>query len=355
MIDIQNLTATGAWRLEDGGEGIGFLVFDLPGEKVNKLSLRVVEDLERILDTIAKDPDLRALVVWNGKFESGTFIAGADIREIRAVSDPAEATRLARRGQLALHRFSTLPHPTLAAIHGNCLGGGTELALACDFRLASLSASTKIGLPEVQLGILPGFGGTQRLPRLVGVTRALPLILGGKTLDARAAARAGIVDELVYPPLLRARAKAFALEAIAAGGKAYHPPRRKPVARSARLMTSIGPARNWIRSKARKDIENRVGLDYPAPYRALDAVIDGYGMRLEDGLELEARLVGELVASPISKNLMDLFLASEELRRGRRSDRTEGGDRRPERGLSSAAALHSDRVGVPGAGDMGGR
>jgi len=355
MIDIRNLTTTGAWRLEDEGEGIGFLAFDLPGEKVNKLTLRVVEDLERILDTLAKDPDLRALVVWNGKFDSGTFIAGADIREIRAVSDPAEATRLARRGQLALGRFSKMPLVTAAAIHGNCLGGGTELALACDFRLASLSPSTKIGLPEVQLGILPGFGGTQRLPRLIGVTRALPLILTGKTLDAKAAARAGIVDEVVYPALLRARARAFALEALAAGGKAYRPRRRKPVPRSERLMLSVGPLRNWIRSKARKDIESRVGLDYPAPFRALDAVIDGSATSLEEGLEIEARLVGELIASPISKNLMDLFLASEELRRGRRDEKeTADVPKRPEKQLSSAAALHSDPVGVLGAGVMGG-
>jgi 3-hydroxyacyl-CoA dehydrogenase/enoyl-CoA hydratase/3-hydroxybutyryl-CoA epimerase len=354
MIDIRNLSTTGAWRLEDDGEGIGFLVFDLPGEKVNKLTLSVVEDLERILDTLAKDPELRALVVWNGKFDSGTFIAGADIREIRAVTSAAEATRLARRGQLALHRFSTIPVPTVAAIHGNCLGGGTELALACDFRIASLSASTRIGLPEVQLGILPGFGGTQRLPRLVGLTRALPMILGGKPLDAKPAARAGLVDELVYPPLLRSRARAFALEALRGGGKAYRPPRRKQPTRAARLAASLGPVRSWIRSKARKDIDARVGQDYPAPHAALDAVIEGWGKSLEDGLVIEARLVGELVASPVSKNLMDLFLASEELRRGNREERSEGDGKRPEKRLSSAAALHAEQVGVLGAGVMGG-
>src|SRR5439155_12717226 len=128
-----------------------------------------LEDLEKIRKALAQGEALRAIIVWGGKECSGTFIAGADIHEIRAVTEPAEGFEKARRGQEILGLFTSLPAVTVAAIHGMCLGGGTELALACDLRIASHSPKTRIGLPEVQLGILPGFGGTQRLPRLVGI------------------------------------------------------------------------------------------------------------------------------------------------------------------------------------------
>jgi 3-hydroxyacyl-CoA dehydrogenase/enoyl-CoA hydratase/3-hydroxybutyryl-CoA epimerase len=341
MIDLDGLTTTGAWRLEEDEEGIAFLVFDLPGEKVNQLTAAVLEDLDRVLAALAKAEALKALIVWGGKPDSGTFIAGADIHEIRAVTDPAEASAKAHQGQEVLARFSSLPAVTIAAIHGNCLGGGTELALACDLRIASHSAGTRIGLPEVQLGILPGFGGTQRLPRLVGITRALPLILGGKPVDVHKAARIGLVDRVAYPKSLRREALALAREALAGGGKAFRPERPRPPA-AARVLERLSPGRALIRSRARRDILRRAGAHYPAPFRALDAVIDGFGRSLAEGLKLEAALVGELVASRISKNLIDLFLSSEERRRGPKG--------RPPPRCASAG----DRIGLLGAGVMGG-
>ncbi|HLU49211.1 MAG TPA: enoyl-CoA hydratase-related protein, partial [Planctomycetota bacterium] len=216
-----------AWRLEDAGDGIKLLVFDAPGEKVNILSETVLRELERVLDSLASDSTLRALIVIGGKEDSGTFIAGANVHEIRKVASAAEATEKARLGQAVLGRFATLPAVTIAAIHGTCLGGGTELALACDLRIASHHPKTRIGLPEVQLGILPGFGGTQRLPRLVGLTRALPIILTGKPQSVEKAAKIGLVDRVVYPPLLRDEAIAFAKEALANGGKQFVPRRPK--------------------------------------------------------------------------------------------------------------------------------
>jgi 3-hydroxyacyl-CoA dehydrogenase/enoyl-CoA hydratase/3-hydroxybutyryl-CoA epimerase len=360
VIDIGGLTASGAWRLEDEGEGIGFLTLDLPGEKVNKLTSAVLEDLDRILEALTHDPWLKALIVWGGKPDSGTFIAGADIHEIRAVADPEEAAGKARRGQRILGRFSALPAITVAAIHGNCLGGGTELSLACDFRIASTSPRTKIGLPEVQLGILPGFGGTQRLPRLVGLTRALPVILGGRPLDVRQALKIGLIDRAAYPGLLREEAKTLVRVARSSGGKCHVPPRRRrPLA--TRLLEKLPPFRSWVRSRARKDILRRVGPHYPAPFRALDAVIDGFGKPIEEGLEREAALAGELVASPVAKNLIDLFISSEEARRGKREAADPAGSSRGPGagsvglpGPQGGAGVHRGRVGVVGAGVMGG-
>jgi len=346
MIDIESLTSTGAWRLEDGGAGIAFLVFDLPGERVNKLSEAVLEDLERVLTALEQDGNLRALIVESGKPESGTFIAGADIHEILAVTDPEVASRKAALGQAVLHRFSTLRAVTIAAIHGNSLGGGTELALACDMRVASLFAKTKIGLPEVQLGILPGFGGTQRLPRWIGISRALPVILGGQPLDVRKAYKLGVVDRVVYPGLLRKACVALATEALEKGGKKFVPRRRNRTPFFLRVLEKLPPGRAYIRSRARKDIDHRAGRHYPAPYRALDAVMTGTSLGLEEGLRYEAKLVGELVASGVSKNLIALFLSSEEARRGRRAP--------GEAGVAASCAREGATIGLLGAGVMGG-
>lgn len=354
MIDISSFTKTGAWKVGEEREGIFVLEFDLPGEKVNKLSAAVMEDLELVLSKLAGESEVKALIVSGGKEASGTFIAGADIHEIRAVSDAFDAREKARRGQQILGKFASFPAVTVAAIHGACLGGGTELALACDLRIASHSSKTRIGLPEVQLGILPGFGGTQRLPRLVGITQALPVILRGKPLDVHGAFKIGLLDEVAYPGLLREKAIALAQKALRGGGKKYRPRRRqRPLLLRAFERLSWG--RGLIRRQARKSIEKQTGSHYPAPFKALDSVIDGYGRRLEDGLLLEARLVGELIASPVSKNLIGLFLTSEEVRRGKSdSKEAEGGNAAPPGPGQDVTCGRHGRVGLLGAGVMGG-
>ena len=349
MIDITSFSKTGAWKLEEEREGIFVLEFDLPGEKVNKLTAEVLEDLERVLSKLAGESAVKALIVSGGKEASGTFIAGADIHEIRAVSDASEATEKARRGQQILGKFASFPAVTIAAIHGTCLGGGTELVLACDLRIASHSPKTRIGLPEVQLGILPGFGGTQRLPRLVGITQALPVILRGKAIDVHKAFKIGLLDEVVYAGLLREKAIALAEKALRGDGKSYRPRRRKRPLLS-RTLERLSWGRALIRRQARKSIEKQTGGHYPAPFKALDSVIDGYGRRLEDGLLLEARLVGELIASPASKNIIGLFLTSEEVRRGKV---LEGRDATSGFGKDVTCGSQGN-VGLLGAGVMGG-
>ena len=195
-------TAQAALRLEIA-EGIGWLVFDRPASRVNLLTSAVLRRLDSLigeLEAAVKAGSVRAVIVRSGK--DGTFIAGADVREIATVHDPAVGRQAARAGQQVFRRLEKLSVPVIAAIDGLCLGGGTELALACDYRLCSDRPETRIGLPEVRLGILPGFGGTTRLPRLIGMRAAVEMILTGKTLDARRALRAGLVAEKVPAPVL---------------------------------------------------------------------------------------------------------------------------------------------------------
>ncbi len=317
MTAKKNSSTTGAWRLEPPEDGI------------------------------ASDERIRALVVIGGKEDSGTFIAGADIGEIRAIGDSAEATELARRGQAVLGKLSSMRAVTVAAIHGNCLGGGAEFALACDFRIGSDAEKTRLALPEVQLGILPGFGGTQRLPRLIGLARALPVILGGKPVDMRKALKLGMVDEVVYVADLRDASISFAARALAGKGKAYRPrSRMRKGFLLLRLLEKTPPGRYLVRWKALKDIRRKAGEHYPAPFKALDAMVDGFGMTLEKGLELEAGLAGELAASETCKNLIDLFMASEAARRGSSEKKKVRGVARP--------AQPGGLVGLLGAGVMGG-
>src|SRR5262245_37203906 len=175
-------------------DGIARITFDTPGEKINKLTTLSMERLDTLLTEVRANGKVRGLVFRSAK--PGMFIAGADIAEIENVVDPVEGEGKARRGQQVFQRIADLAVPTVAAIDGPCLGGGCELVLACDFRIASDGPKVQIGLPEVKLGILPGFGGTQRLPRLIGLAPALDHIVAGRTLDAKRARRARPADRV---------------------------------------------------------------------------------------------------------------------------------------------------------------
>src|SRR5262245_37507609 len=196
-----------AFTLEVWEDGLGVVTFDLPGEKVNILSREVFAELSELLLRLQREPRLRGLRVRSGKPD--VFIAGANIKEFTEVGENEIAT-LAERGQAIFEQLANLPVPTIAAIHGVCLGGGTELALACDYRLMSDAPKSRIGLPEVRLGIFPAWGGSTRLPRLVGIQAALDLILTGKQLDARRAQKIGLVDEAVPAAIFEEFALRFA-------------------------------------------------------------------------------------------------------------------------------------------------
>src|SRR6266850_2474277 len=189
-------------------EGIARVVFDLPGEPINKITRGVREELDALLTRMAGDGSVRAVVLLSGKPD--TFIAGADIDEFVALSTAPAAESLVRDGQKLVNRLGEIGKPVVAAIHGACLGGGLESALACMYRVATEHPKTTLGLPEVQLGIIPAAGGCQRLPRLIGLRAALDIILAGKTVPSSRAFRLGIVDELVHPAILDQVAEAAA-------------------------------------------------------------------------------------------------------------------------------------------------
>ena len=201
----------GSLRFEDG---IAWVVLDDPAKKVNTLSSRMLAWFEEQVARLERDRP-EALVIVSGKADG--FIAGADIEELRGVADPEPVLELLLRGHELMERLVALPFPTVAAIHGACLGGGLELALACRFRIATEHRKTKLGLPEVQLGLIPGLGGTQRLPRLIGVPAALDLILTGRQIDARKAKKLGLVHDSCDPVDLRTAAERWAREARSPG------------------------------------------------------------------------------------------------------------------------------------------
>lgn len=299
------------WHLEEQ-DGIGILTIDVEGKSANALSRQVLLELDKALTTI-ETKSLNGLIVRSGK-PSG-FIVGADVYEFETVPDSARAAELTRAGQLVFNRLEALPFPSVAVIQGNCLGGGLELALACTYRIAQQDepglngANTRLGLPEVRFGIHPGFGGTVRLPPLVGHLPALNMILTGRTLDTRAAKRLGLIDGVAPARHLLRAAHALL---------AQRPPRRRPP--WWQRVPGWAPLRPYVRRFVERSLREKVNPQhYPAPYRVLDLWVQGGGQ------EREAVSCAELLVSRTSRNLVRLFLLGEDLKR---SSRRATGDRR---------------------------
>ena len=292
-----------ALTLDIASDGVAWIIFDNGESRPNILTRDVMQRLGNALEQIenaTSNGRVRAVVIRSGK--AGSFIAGADIAEFATLSDALEGEAGARAGQQLFARVDALRVPTVCAIDGICLGGGTELALACDYRIASDRPETKIGLPEVRLGILPGFGGTTRLPRLVGLQAALDLILTGSNADARKALKIGLVDERVHPAILYERARAAALE-IAEGRKAQH--QKKPLL--SRFLDDTGPGRKVLMSQARKKVEKETKGHYPAPLAILEVIDESHGKSVERALEIEAAALGRLIVTKESRNLVHVF------------------------------------------------
>lgn len=311
--------------------GVVHVVFDRRGDKVNLLTPGALQELGELLDSIRGRDDVRGLIFKSAK--PGNFIAGMDIEAIASFTDAFKAAEGARFGQDVFQKIEDLPVPSACALNGACLGGGAELALACTVRVAADSTAVKIGLPETQLGIIPGFGGTQRLPRLLGLMPSLDLILSGRTLDAKRAHRLGLVD-LVVPEAYLER-ETLRLMLKAAGGLK----RRRPL--MARLVEITPPLRRFVIGRARKAAEAKARPEnYPAPFRALEAIEAAFSVPLHQGLDLEARIVGELVPTRTSKNLMWLFKSQSALKK--------------DAGGIAALPRKVRRAAVLGAGIMGG-
>ncbi|MBI2773510.1 MAG: enoyl-CoA hydratase/isomerase family protein [Chloroflexi bacterium] len=310
------------------GTGIARIVIDRPDDAVNSVDVRLLDDLMHAI-AAARSARPRGLVIASGKADQ--FMAGADLSLLRGASQQ-DAERASRRMQEVLEELAALPFTTVAAINGPALGGGFELALACDRRVMADTPNARVGLTEVRLGLIPAAGGTQRLVRLIGLPRALDLILGARQLTPKRALRAGVVDEVVHPAvLLRATG-----EVALTGGKASARGGRTAIERA---ITWLAPLRAVALSQARKRTLAETRGFYPAPLRAIDAVAAGLSRGMAAGLEEESRAFGELATSQTGRNLTSLLVRTLRQRRAAFE------------GLGAARPV--GRVGVVGLGFMG--
>ncbi|MCA9401301.1 MAG: enoyl-CoA hydratase/isomerase family protein, partial [Candidatus Omnitrophica bacterium] len=293
-------------------ENIGYVIFDDPEAKVNVLKGVVLERLVNILDEARGKKHLRALVFKSPK--PGIFIAGADIHEIEQITEPVDGQTKAKAGQDVMNLIEDFPKPTIAVINGAALGGGCELALACTYRIATFDDKVRIGLPEVNLGFVPGFGGTYRLPRLVGLSESLKMILSGKPVDGKKALKIGLVDRLFPQNNLMASVAQFIEDAE------HDFINRKTLADKKKKTlnkflddTKVGHYIVFEQSK-RNVIKLTKGF-YPAPLRAVEVIRQNFYTDRTAGLSIEAQAFGELAISNISKNLVKLFYLSEKFRK----------------------------------------
>lgn len=291
-------------------DGIAVVTIDLPGAQVNTVTAGLRAEFAELFAQLAGDSSVTGVVILSGKAD--TWLAGADIDEFLTLHSAADGEALSRGGQMLLDKLETLAIPVVAAIHGACLGGGLETALACRYRIATDHPKTVLALPEVQLGLIPGAGGTQRLPRLVGLQRALDMILTSRTVRAKKAWQMGLVDELVHPAILREVAIDRARKLAAGTLVARHSPRDRGA--TGRLLEDNPIGRSIVFRKAREGVMEKTHGHYPAPLAALRAVQAGYESR-DAGYREEARAFGEMTVSEVSRELIFLFFATTALKR----------------------------------------
>jgi 3-hydroxyacyl-CoA dehydrogenase/enoyl-CoA hydratase/3-hydroxybutyryl-CoA epimerase len=323
-------------RLDVQPDGIATLWLDVPRRSLNVFNRQVLTELDAALNCIAAETSIRVLVIRSAK--PAGFLAGADLHEFTAVRSAADATALSATGQRLFDKLASLAVPTLAVIHGACLGGGLEFALACDYRLVIEHPKTLIGLPEIELGLLPAWGGTQRLPRVVGLERALQVLLGSRRLGARDALRwklaAFTTNEQGLPTVLEALIPLVALQ-----GKKPKKDLPRYTWRQSILETNFLGRRILIGGTERL-LRRRVPDDMPAPKEALEAVRVGLAQGMEAGLAYEREAVGRLAVTSACRNLVNLFFQSEEARKLPAAPRDDKG-------------MPLRRIGVVGAGAMG--
>lgn len=318
-------------------DGIAVVTIDLVNEPVNKVTAGLRAEFAEMFGLLEGDTSIRGVVLASAKPD--TWIAGADIDEFLTLHTAAEAETLSRGGQELLSRLEGMKIPVVAAIHGACLGGGLETALACRYRIVTDHPKTILALPETQLGIIPGAGGTQRLPRLIGLQRALDMILTGRNVRAKKAYQMGLADEIVHPAILLEiaidRARKLADKTLGA--------RRTPKDRgtAGTLLENNPLGRAVVFRKAREGVREKTHGHYPAPLAALDAVRTGYEKGRDAGFREEARLFGEMAMTAEARELIFLFFATTALKR--------------DPGVDEPAPdpLPVETLGVLGAGFMG--
>ncbi len=338
---MESLFSGRAFRLEKHGD-VGVLIFDLEGERVNKLAHLSVGELDELTTQIQQKGSawgMKAILLKSAK--KGSFIVGADITLIQGMKDAGEAKKASEEGQRVFSKMKKLGIPVIAAIDGPCAGGGTELSLACEYRVCSDSDKTAISLPEVKLGFLPGWGGTYRLPKLVGLATSLDMMLTGKSIRADKAGKIGLVDQVIPQGLFEEKAMEFAKDVAA--GKFKRKERKVNLQET--LLEGNFVGRKVIFSKAREGVMKQTGGHYPAPLKIIDVLESQWGNSEISWLAKEANEFSQLWATPVSKNLVSLFFMVE-------NGKKDSGTQLSVDEIKALAPIQS--VGVLGAGVMGG-
>jgi len=335
-----------AFSLDVAENGIAWLTIDIKGETQNTLRAEFAEEFESLFGQLRSDTSVKALIIMSGK--ASCFIAGADINLLQALKTEQEVIDVATTGHRLFSRMEQLDLPIIAAINGSCLGGGLELAMSCSYRISTDDASSRFGLPEVQLGLLPGGGGTQRLPRLVGIAASLDLMLTGKQLTAKQAKKLGIVDEVVAKSNLKKAAIKAALKLLGKNKRIVS--ELKLDIKPSMLLSGSGlqklglettkAGRKVIFDKALEAVNKKTRGNYPSPEKIISCVKIGMENGVDAGLKAEAEGFAELVMSPVAKQLINIFFASIELKK--------------DAGVAeNTRLLPITRVGILGGGLMG--
>ncbi|HPA36622.1 MAG TPA: 3-hydroxyacyl-CoA dehydrogenase NAD-binding domain-containing protein [Chitinophagales bacterium] len=330
--------------IEKHANGVCTIWMDQKNEKINKIGPDLISLFEEVFTELDKDNSIKAFVLTSKKKD---FIAGADIEAFQKVEKPGDWKPIARKGHAILNKIEQSKKPVVAAIHGNALGAGLEIALACHARIASNDKSTKMALPEIKLGLLPGGGGTQRLPRLVGLQASLDMMLTGKNIFAYPALKMGLVDKVVHVSSLQNAAHKLALELVA-----------KPIKRQrnelsldtlkagipvlqqtlTNLVLEAPLVNKIVFDQAKKMVDKQTQGNYPAPYRIMECVEIGWNQGAEKGYEAEVEKFEELILSPVSRQLINIFFAMTDKKKN-----PYGEDK----------VKHVHRLGMIGAGFMG--
>ena len=333
MTDVKNVEQenNNTFSLVRQENGIAHLIMDVKGDTMNTLKAEFGEEVSDMLKEIRQDQTIKGIVLISGKADS--FVAGADVHMLANCTSAAEATTLSRQGQIIFDQLENLSIPVVAAVHGACLGGGLELAMACHAIVCSDSPKTALGLPEVQLGLLPGGGGTQRLPKRVGIQKALDMMLTGKQLRAKQALKSGLVSDVVPHSVLIQTAEKLALS-----GKVK--PKARKLSVMDKLLEGNGLGRSILFSKATKMVLSQTKGNYPAPLKIIDCIRASAEQAPSKGYQLEADHFGQLVMSDVSAQLRQLFFATTDMKK--------------EQGVEGVSPEKITKAAVLGGGLMGG-
>ena len=333
MTDVKNTEQenNNTFSLVRQENGIAHLIMDVKGDTMNTLKAEFGEEVSQMLKEIRQDQTIKGIVLISGKADS--FVAGADVHMLANCTSASEATTLSRQGQIIFDQLENLSIPVVAAVHGACLGGGLELAMACHAIVCSDSPKTALGLPEVQLGLLPGGGGTQRLPKRVGIQKALDMMLTGKQLRAKQALKSGLVSDVVPHSVLIQTAEKLALS-----GKVK--PKARKLSVMDKLLEGNGLGRSILFSKATKMVLSQTKGNYPAPLKIIDCIRASAEQAPSKGYQLEADHFGQLVMSDVSAQLRQLFFATTDMKK--------------EQGVEGVSPEKITKAAVLGGGLMGG-